>query len=455
MRYDYQEYKREIITDLTKILDEMMCQPILFIGSGLSRRYFGGPSWEELLSEMASICPLITKDFAYYKQSYQNYIEIGEHFADVFKEWAWGDGKDNFPPELFNPNENAQAYLKYSVADYFRKTTPSSVKNIAPEWQDEIKSLTKIRPHAIITTNYDSFLENIFTDFEPIIGQQILYTSFSSIGEIYKIHGCSSIPNSIVLTKRDYEEFQSKKKYLSAKLLTYFAEHPLLIIGYSAEDPNIKSILADIDEILASGDSLIPNIYILEWASEINEEAIPPREKLININGSKSVRIKNIVASDFRWVFDAFSANDVLNDVSPKILRALLARTYNLVRCDIPKKAIEVDFQILEKNASDSDNLAKLYGITTIDGPQDVNAQFPYSLTQVGNKMGYKTWHKPNQYISQIAEEKGINIKDNDNVYHITVKVGVNSLFHKYSDKTVALLLSVERGDPYELQLEE
>ncbi len=47
-------------------------------------------------------------------------------------------------------------------------------------------------------------------------------------------------PLSLVLTQGDYEAFETDKKYLSAKLLTYFAEHPLLFIGYGANDPNIR-----------------------------------------------------------------------------------------------------------------------------------------------------------------------------------------------------------------------
>jgi len=62
------------------------------------------------------------------------------------------------------------------------------------------------------------------------------------IGEIFKIHGCITDPAGIVLTDDDYEDWNNKKKYLSAKLLTYFLEHPVLIIGYSAQDPNVLSI---------------------------------------------------------------------------------------------------------------------------------------------------------------------------------------------------------------------
>lgn len=46
-----------------------------------------------------------------------------------------------------------------------------------------------------------------------------------------KIHGSSHEVESIVITNEDYVDFYKRKKYISAKLLTYFAEHPLFSLG--------------------------------------------------------------------------------------------------------------------------------------------------------------------------------------------------------------------------------
>lgn len=80
-----------------------------------------------------------------------------------------------------------------------------------------------------------------------------------------KIHGSSKEPESIIITNEDYVEFYKRKKYISAKLLTYFVEHPLFFIGYSINDENIKAILSDIDEIIAPNNALIPNIYLVSF----------------------------------------------------------------------------------------------------------------------------------------------------------------------------------------------
>ncbi|HGP0782903.1 TPA: SIR2 family protein, partial [Salmonella enterica subsp. houtenae serovar Houten] len=216
-----------------------------------------------------------------------------------------------------------------------------------------------IHPHSIITTNYDKLLESIYPEFTPIIGQKILYANHGSIGEILKIHGCCSTPESIIINRDDYDDFIKKKKYLSAKLLTFFAEHPLLFIGYSAEDSNIKNILSDIDELLSENGDVIPNIYILEWTGKQNESEYPRRERLIQVSANKSIRIKSIVANDFSWVFSAFGANRALDNINPKLLRALLARTYDLVRTDIPRNPVQVDYRVLSSISESEGELAK------------------------------------------------------------------------------------------------
>ncbi|WP_425350024.1 SIR2 family protein [Methylobacterium tarhaniae] len=64
---------------------------------------------------------------------------------------------------------------------------------------DEIASLRSIRPHAIITTNFDGFLKGIFDDYEPIVGQSVIVYNMNSFVNIYKIHGSNEDLASIVL----------------------------------------------------------------------------------------------------------------------------------------------------------------------------------------------------------------------------------------------------------------
>ena len=235
--------------------------------------------------------------------------------------------------------------------------------------------------------------------------------------------------------------------------MTFFNEHPLLFIGYSASDPNIRSILSDIDEALPVKGGVIPNVYILEWNDEITSDSAPARDKLIATGEDRSIRVKLIEASNFRWVFDAFAANPVLNDVNPRVLRALVARSYNLVRHDIPTMKIEADFQMLDQAVEDSDSFAKLFGIANISDYSAASAQYPYSATELTKILGGNGSYLAVSLCRKIKEDKGVDIKASDNRYHRSEKIN-KSVFHKYSDDALTLLKKVQADEEYELDME-
>jgi hypothetical protein len=344
---------------------------------------------------------------------------------------------------------SGQAYVKYRIAEYLRSITPDSLEKVEPlEYAKEIAALQAIRPHAVITTNYDTFIDHVFPEYQPIIGQKILTGEALSIGEIFKIHGCVSKPDSLVFTNTDYVEFTKKKKYLSAKLLTYFSEHPIVFVGYSAGDPNIRAILSDIDEALPTSGGLIANLFFVEWRESIPENEYPAKEKLIAIEDARSVRVRSIETSDFAWVFNTFGSQKALEGVSPKLLRALLSRSYQLVRHDIPRKTVQANFQMLEHAVEDANEFAKLFGITTIADPSTIGANYPYTLTALAKELGYKHWPKIQMIIDKIKSEKGIDIKSFDNKYHYALKYG-KSVIHKYSVDAVKLMSSALKGADY------
>lgn len=454
-------YRAEITADIETCVSQMGCQPILFVGSGLSKRYFAGPSWDELLATLAKECPLIDKDYAYYKQTLKTQLAVGEEFARLYQQWAWDKGKNHFPADMFSDAVPVQAYIKVMIAQHVTSITPADLSAIWDEdMAAEITALQGIKPHAVITTNYDRFLELVFPEYQPVIGQSIIRDAPVLFGEIFKIHGCVSNYNSLVFTQQDYDEFMRKKKYLSAKLLTFFSEHPLLFVGYSATDPNIRAILSDIDEAIprpGPSGTLIPNIYILEWRKDAPPDHKPAREKLIAVEEGRSVRVKAIESDDFEWVFSAFGAHQPLNAVSPKLLRALLHRSYDLVRHDIPRRTVEADFEMLERAVKSGPEFAKLFGITTISRASSNSADYPYILSEVAERFWGKGtyWPKAQIYLDRIKREKGVDIKASDNRYHCATKTGrkKTSVVHRYSDDLLDLIDRMMKGEEYELDV--
>lgn len=444
-------YQEKAKSEIRRAVEAFECQPILFVGSGISRRYFDAPNWIELLKIAYSKITTPKQKFEYYVQKHNgNAIEIGNDIAGIIFEWAWSDGRSSFPDNYFTESIKMDQFLKYVVGQHLKEITPN-IGNIPRIFADELNSLSSIKPHAIITTNYDTFIETIFSGYETIIGQTILKYNTNSFGEIFHIHGHVSDTNSIVLTKADFGEWDKKKKYISAKLLTYFAEHPVFIFGYSLNDPNIRSILKDIAEIVSTKDGLIDNVYQVIWHSDKVPEG-PAEHSVVELDGFE-FRIHAIHTNELKWVFDALESKSELKSVNVKLVRALAARAFRLIRQDIPAGSVKINYEILENIAGDEEELPKLLGITSVD---NLNHSHPLTLTQVAEKIGYTYWKPADNLIKKIAKETGINIKDSDNKFHCQIKTGAgkNSLARKWSHLTVELLKLAQSGQEYKHLLE-
>lgn len=91
------------------------------------------------------------------------------------------------------------------------------------------------------------FFEKYLSEYKVYIGQQaLLFSQLQGIAEVYKIHGSLNEPQSIVINENDYKEFKEKREDLAAKFLTIFMEYPIIFMGYSLYDTNIRDILSSI-----------------------------------------------------------------------------------------------------------------------------------------------------------------------------------------------------------------
>ena len=136
------------------------------------------------------------------------------------------------------------------------------------------------------------------------------------------------------------------------------------------------------------------------------------------------------------------------------MLRKLIANTYRLVRHDFPRRNFQVGYQILESACNSTDGLAKLFGVTVLDSPEQISAQYPYILTQLAYKLDYTHWTYAKKLMQKIENENNVKFQNSDNQYHINIKTGTQSTssIHKYSVKMLELLKLVKNGQPYELE---
>jgi len=215
--------------------------PYLFVGSGLSRRYLHSENWVDLLKKFAKY-----NDTNYFEYSARIDAEQIDHNESLrLPAIASAIGRD-FVPKFFRESDFEEARNKYesisgepdmplkiAVAEHINKYILDTSK-LDETLNQEIELLSQSKIRGIITTNYDTLLETVFTKFSVFSGQNDLITSqLTLVHDIYKIHGSSTDPNSIVLTLNDYRKFLDINKYLVSKILTIFVENPILFIGYS------------------------------------------------------------------------------------------------------------------------------------------------------------------------------------------------------------------------------
>ncbi|RKD94756.1 SIR2 family protein [Halopiger aswanensis] len=371
MLSDRSSHRQWATKKLKETIDEYDLRPILFIGSGISQRYLDdAPSWDGLLRELINECPDTHIDYPleYYKQKYSN-PRIGTEIADAYAEWAWEVRETSIFPDWTYEHENREVFLKQKVSEKFDDLSPDSIEDFDKNIE-EAKILQEIGPHAIITTNYDTVIEEVFPDeYNTIVGEQVYDVDFTSIGEIYKIHGCTNEPESIIITENDYQRFLNRKKYLSAKLLTYFAEHPVVILGYDITDQNVTTILSDLDTVTTDDENdLLENIFHIDFTRGISNNDDLQKYSVVNHEDGGRSRVRSISAEDYSWIYETLTYESELSAVKIKHLRELMNNTYKVVTQDAPRKKVQIE--ILQQ-ASDEDELTNMLGVLPMDGDSE------------------------------------------------------------------------------------
>lgn len=345
--------------DLTSHLKQFPSAPFLFIGSGISRRYLGLPSWDQLLREQAES---IGQSYEYYAATAnQNNPKIASLIAaDLHPLW-WKESDYREAREAFQDRASGpQSALKVEIA----RSMSDALANL-PEDGLEAEELQLLRLAVIdgvITTNYDGLIEHIFPDFEPFVGQdQMLFAHPQGIGEIYKIHGSQEDPDSIVLTEEDYVRFDERNPYLAAKLLTIFVEHPVVFLGYSLSDANVAKILHSIAAVLTNEriSELQDRLIFVEWDASAKKSTLTASQY---VTDGFTIPILQLRVPDFRELLEALGECE--RRFPARVLRQLKERVYELVRTNDPKQKLYV--QDLESGVDDP-NVEVVIGVGAIE----------------------------------------------------------------------------------------
>lgn len=247
--------------------------PIIFIGSGITLRYFEeAPRWEDLLIKLWTE---VREPEDFYARCYdlklagKNNFEI---YLEVASELEKAIDTAFIHRELIIPGlDIKQAYDNISP---FRFLVGNIFKNLTPKkgYEEEVQAFQSmiIKARFIITTNYDTFIEDCFKASEISvkvnIGNSGLFQKSEDYGELYKIHGSIEDTNSICITKADYNKNESKLALVNAKILSNLTESPILFLGYSLTDLNIRELLSSYSENLPfEMDEAVLRIGVVEY----------------------------------------------------------------------------------------------------------------------------------------------------------------------------------------------
>lgn len=347
--------------DVKEKLKNLGTSPIFFVGSGLSRRYIDSPDWLGLLEKTMDGTGI---NFSRYKQKHTHKNQISNK-DEVNMEALAQELEDVYFDMM--PEEKLEEYG--SKGYYYRKRVCQVISKCFQDNKDhmlsneEVIELKKTSPSAIITTNYDEMLEEIFREeYTTHVGQTSLLTSVvDGVGDIYKIHGCVKEPDSIIITKDDYDKFFDKDIYLNAKLLTLFLEYPIVFLGYSISDRNVKSILTTIVKMLPyeKVEELKSRIWFIKRAIDNTDKEDTER---IQLDDGLYIDIKSYALSNYGEFYKA------INDISIKklpirFLKYLKNNVYELVASqEYNPKLIDVNINEIEKinNFNEGNNFVGL-----------------------------------------------------------------------------------------------
>jgi len=196
---------------------------VIWIGSGASF-YAGFPNSQELISIL----------FESLSETERSKINKSQSLLD-------------FADEFYRMKMRTKQPLIEILNNVFR-----NVKPVSTEFHDKLAAIPHFK--TIVTTNYDTLIEDAYNSNGQLLflPKHIPYISKDKVN-IFKVHGDLTEPDSVIITKTDYNNFfksNSESDPFWSVIKERLATKTVLFIGYSIEDSNVSVMLEKITEAL-------------------------------------------------------------------------------------------------------------------------------------------------------------------------------------------------------------
>lgn len=278
--------------------------PIVFIGSGISKRYLqDSPTWTDLLEEYWKKLNQNQNFYSYLRNINNDYRNNPKDELDFLTNTRAGTEIENLFNNAFfdgqlrvsdltrkDAQQNHISPFKYDLANRFKSNV---LRDDITSGEFELFNTLLQKSRIIVTTNYDPLVEDTITKNSSqspkiYVGNSGFFDESSEgWSEIYKIHGSSTDPSSIMINQSDYDEYDKNSILVSAKILSSMIDSPILFLGYSLTDRDIRKLLTDFSKQLPQEDTRksANRIFVVEYKKgeqTLDEQVV--RDNDLNFN---------------------------------------------------------------------------------------------------------------------------------------------------------------------------
>ena len=197
-------------------------------------------------------------------------------------------GEDlGFDPDIFHTFGDSQSLAEFCV---LKKKIGPLQSWMDRAWHPGSIEIRKSKVHRLIveldfpivyTTNYDHWLERAYDAYGKSIHKiasvgDLVKTKPGASTEIIKFHGDFNDDASIVLTESTYFERMGFETPLDIRLRSDSLARPLLFVGYSLLDPNMRYLLYKLHQLwsISPSPETRPKSYILMTRPNPVQEAV-------------------------------------------------------------------------------------------------------------------------------------------------------------------------------------
>lgn len=321
------------MSDASKKLFNFSKPPIILAGSGITKRYTeGAPNWIELLERIAAKMGINKNRLISFENDARIKCdkkighmpmlatELQLFLNDQFKNDRLKEVDVFSKEELLQYEKHIDAVKILAASEFndLRLKEDAALK----EELTLFKKLADIVP-CVITTNYDTFIEKcVFENKFKVYSRVSDYylSSSQGIGEIYKIHGTCTDPSTIIINQDDYINFDENSKIVSAKILSTLCDYPMVILGYSLDDSDVKNILNDLVSSLDE-DKLREIEKNIIYVSYEHGRTGFIRETVNFDNKGKRLSISSVRTDNFGAIFKELTSMEA--SISPSTVRKI------------------------------------------------------------------------------------------------------------------------------------